>query len=68
MATLVDELTRMLEAERARWIKAGARPECVRPAGEAFGWRHGSGPCDCPPCLAASTAAWTPRTGDGATV
>jgi hypothetical protein len=57
-----------LETERARWVAAGCPPECVRPAGEAFGWRQGSGPCDCPPCLARSAAAWTPRTDDGPTV
>ena len=64
----VRDTARLLEDERARWIKAGATAECVRPAGESFGWRHGSGPCDCPPCLSASAAAHEPRADHGPVV
>ena len=64
----MSDLDQMLGTERLRWLTDGAPRVCVRPRGEAFGWRQGSGPCDCPPCLQASTAAWEPRTDHGAVV
>ena len=54
---MVASLDRKLDFERAFWVATGAPAECVRPAGEAFGWRQGSGPCDCPPCLHAAAQA-----------
>lgn len=65
---LAEDLEQKLAAERLRWLTDGAPRVCVRPAGEAFGWRQGSGPCDCPPCLHRSTGSWVPRTDWGATV
>jgi len=58
---VANDLGRKLAAERRVWVASGARSECVRPAGEAFGWRQGSGPCDCPPCIHASAQAHVPH-------
>lgn len=65
---IIDATNRRLDAERARWVADGCPSECVRPAGEAFSWRLGAGPCDCPPCMHRHAAAHTPATDAGPTV